>query len=159
MNSVKIRNAEETDVNDLVELWKVLVIEQGTGDIVYVDDLQNQKVIKNSYLKSIKEEPRGFFVAEVNNKVVGFAKASTESILTPLRTQRKFGTINGLVVKEEYRRRDIGTMLVEHCFKYLKGNGIDSALLHVFHDNTPAIRLYEKLGFELLQIQMVKDLE
>ena len=51
-------------------------------------------------------------------------------------------------VLSEYRKRGIGKGLLEAVFQYMREKGIGVLSLEAREDNTPALRLYEKLGFE-----------
>ncbi len=153
-SNIEIRNCREDDIEALIELWKELMIDQGwRGD---VDDPERQKPYRDSYLRSIRKEPEGFFIAILNGEAVGFARAYTKTEIQRIRSRRKIGEVSPCVVKREFRRKGIGTRLMERCFEYLKREGCGSVILHVTHDNTPAIKFYEKLGFKPLQVQMVK---
>ena len=61
-------------------------------------------------------------------------------------TKRDKGFIFNLEVKPQYRRQGIGWILLDDAVK--KYNGID---LLVDEDNIPAIKLYEKYGFETIK--------
>ncbi len=56
-------------------------------------------------------------------------------------------------VLSEYRKRGIGKGLFEAVFQYMRENGVGSLNLEVREDNIPAIRLYEKLGFEKVGVR------
>lgn len=53
----------------------------------------------------------------------------------------------GIVPK--YRRQGEGQKLLEEMFKYAQENHLQKIYLDVAEDNISAIKLYEKLGFEL----------
>jgi len=56
-------------------------------------------------------------------------------------------------VLSEYRKRGIGKGLFEAVFQYMRENGVGALNLEVREDNIPAIRLYEKLGFEKVGVR------
>ncbi len=56
-------------------------------------------------------------------------------------------------VLSEYRKRGIGKGLFEAVFQYMRENGVGTLNLEVREDNIPAIRLYEKLGFEKVGVR------
>jgi len=56
-------------------------------------------------------------------------------------------------VFSEYRKRGIGKGLFEAVFQYMRENGVGALNLEVREDNIPAIRLYEKLGFEKVGVR------
>ena len=49
----------------------------------------------------------------------------------------------------EFRRQGLGIQLLNQMFEYAKENKINKIFLDVAEDNIPAIKLYEKMGFEL----------
>lgn len=53
-----------------------------------------------------------------------------------------------LAVAPEYRRQGVGEQLVDKLVEHLQQKGIIALLLEVRVSNTPAIALYEKMGFE-----------
>lgn len=52
----------------------------------------------------------------------------------------------GIIPK--YRRQGLGKQLLNQMFEYAKENKINEIFLDVAEDNIPAIKLYEKMGFE-----------
>lgn len=57
------------------------------------------------------------------------------------------GQITNIAVKKAYRRRGVGTMLLEKIIDYANEHEIKKLELEVRAGNTPAIKLYEKYGF------------
>ena len=53
----------------------------------------------------------------------------------------------GMGVHKDFRRRGIGTRLIDEATSRAKEMGLERVQLEVFASNTPAIKLYEKLGF------------
>ena len=58
------------------------------------------------------------------------------------------GEITNVAVAKKFRRRGIGRALMEYMLKEAELLGMESATLEVRISNTPAIRLYESLGFQ-----------
>jgi ribosomal protein S18 acetylase RimI-like enzyme len=56
-----------------------------------------------------------------------------------------------LAVKENGRKKGIGTALLEHGKIVAIENGLTKYTLHVDADNGPALRLYQRTGFELVK--------
>ena len=77
-------------------------------------------------------------VAELGGVIVSYVGA--ESVLDE-------SNIGNIVTHKEYRGKGIATELFEALLTELKAQGIKKLFLEVEHDNTPAIGLYEKLGF------------
>ena len=57
------------------------------------------------------------------------------------------GEIRRLRVREDYRRRGIGSRLVETAVKFCKERGYIKIALDTFMEREPAIRLFEKFHF------------
>lgn len=55
-----------------------------------------------------------------------------------------------IAVSPDYRRRGIGEKLVTELVTQLKAGGNHSLMLEVRASNTPAQKLYEKLGFQMV---------
>jgi len=54
----------------------------------------------------------------------------------------------GMSVLKEFQGNGVGQALLDHCFDEAKRLGFSNLLLKVRTFNLPAIRLYEKMGFE-----------
>ncbi|MEM2924811.1 MAG: ribosomal protein S18-alanine N-acetyltransferase [Methanocellales archaeon] len=82
----------------------------------------------------------GFFVAVMNNFIVGFIVAEIPFPST--------GHILNLAVDPKYRRLGIGSSLVNHVTKWFKGKGVKKMWLEVRVSNIGARAFYKKLGFK-----------
>ncbi|MHC1582198.1 MAG: ribosomal protein S18-alanine N-acetyltransferase [Candidatus Syntropharchaeia archaeon] len=91
------------------------------------------------YMELYELYPDGFLVAEVDGRIVGFIIA--------ILTMDGEGRIFSIAVDEGYRRKGIGTALLNSAFEILKEKGVDSVRLEVRVTNHPAQSLYRKLGF------------
>lgn len=56
--------------------------------------------------------------------------------------------INGLYVKENYRRQKIGTNLLNAVLKIASDKNIDRIKLYTYSQNESLIKFYENFGFE-----------
>jgi len=97
-------------------------------------------------------EPDFFLVAELNRRIVGFiygreSKNFPDEVLRRWRAT-KVGSVEVLVVAEEYRRRGIATLLLSRLFMEFRQKGFDTVTLSVPADERGAKELYDKLGFE-----------
>lgn len=80
-----------------------------------------------------------YIVAEWNGEIIGFLVASM------LQTEVE---IYNLVVSKSYKRRGIGTALINEMKRMMRVNGITELYLEVRVSNEPAILLYKNLGFQ-----------
>lgn len=85
--------------------------------------------------------PDLFLVAEVEGRVVGY--------VIGLCKRWGEGHVISLAVHPRHRRRGIGRALMEALLARFKERGMQAVRLEVRVSNTPAIKLYEKLGFRI----------
>ncbi len=87
--------------------------------------------------------PELFLVAIVENHIVGYVSAVVR--------QEGVGHLVSICVHPAYRRRGIGTALMEEIEKRLYNIfGICKFRLEVRVSNVPAINLYRKLGYKII---------
>lgn len=71
-----------------------------------------------------------------------------------------YGWILDIGVLKPFRRRKIGSTLMHSAMRYLKSLGMEDALLYVDDQNpTEAIKLYERVGFEVFHSNSVYELQ
>lgn len=139
-----IRSAMEKDAKDLSELR--LQIDGETENLdreegeAFIDESGFKQIIKND-TESIHNL---FLVVEVNNRIVGFSRCEGFK-LKRLAHKVEFGVC---VLKEFWGYR-IGKNLLIESIRWADSNGIKKISLAVLETNHKAIKLYEKLGFEV----------
>ena len=80
------------------------------------------------------------FVYKINNEIISFCLICYEE-------KKDIAEIALLCVKKEYKRQHLGQSILSSSIEFCKNKGIKNFALHVSTTNTPAIKLYEKLGF------------
>jgi RimJ/RimL family protein N-acetyltransferase len=83
------------------------------------------------------------FVALVDGRVVGWCDIN----VTSRETMSHVGTL-GMGIDSNFRGLGIGSALIKAALDKSKEVGIEKVELGVFESNSPAIRLYEKVGFD-----------
>lgn len=84
------------------------------------------------------------FVALQESEVIGFCDIRPKQLPGFEHT----GTL-GMGVLEQYRRKGIGKKLLKKTISKARTQGMERIELEVYASNVPAIRLYEKIGFEV----------
>lgn len=93
--------------------------------------------------------PEAFLVAEVNGKIVGYIMCRMESGVSSfgLRWVKK-GHIVSVAVLPSHRRQGVATQLISQAVEAMATKyDAKEVILEVRVTNTPAISLYQKLGF------------
>jgi [ribosomal protein S18]-alanine N-acetyltransferase len=128
-----IRAARDTDVDNMYRL------EQMCFDVEAFSTHQLQYLINTRTAIS--------FVAEYNGAFAGFIIG-----LTNRNRFGKYGRVYTLDVDDRFRRLGIGTVLIEALLGDLRRARCSRCFLEVKIDNSKAINLYEKIGFERCRI-------
>jgi len=119
-----IREMVESDLPD------ICLIERETfSDPWSEEDFHNSFTAQNN----------GYLVAEVTGRIVGYC--GYWGIVGE-------GYIYNVAVKKEFRRQQIGYLMLIEMIKQASDRGITAFTLEVRCSNEAAIRLYERLGFE-----------
>ncbi len=131
---MRIRNAIKKDKKGVSELYYKLHP---------VEEKENKEKgllvpIEKSKIKSI------LLVAEEDKQIAGFIWAHFIQY-----GFFKYGTIDELFVKKEFRGRGIGSALLKKAIKKLQNFKVKIILVGTEKENKEAIKLYKKVGFEL----------
>ena len=127
------------------------------GDIIPVIEI-NLKTLPEHYsdyfYESLLEElPEAFIVAEISGKIVGYIMCKMEHGFSNFKKLGfvKKGHVVSVAVIDEYRGKGVGSVLVNEAIKGVKIRQCSELYLEVRCSNNDAVRLYEKLGFSIIQ--------
>ena len=111
------------------------------------------------YLAGVKARPiestREFVLNNIKNIYPQFVAVKDERVvgwcdIIPMRgIDFAHSGVLGMGVHNDYRKQGIGTLLLETTIDAAKSFGLERVELEVYTSNTVAIRMYEKLGFEV----------
>ena len=127
------------------------------GDIIPVMEI-NLSTLPEHYsdyfYESLLEElPEAFIVAEISGKVIGYIMCKMEHGFSNFKKLGfvKKGHVVSIAVIDEHRRKGFGSILVNEAIKGVKIRQCSELYLEVRCSNNDAVRLYEKLGFFIIQ--------
>jgi ribosomal-protein-alanine N-acetyltransferase len=127
MNWTIERTLSEDDLDEIVAIERASFTNPWTREM-YLRELQNPDV---SFLYVLRLPEAG---------IVAFC--SFWQVLDEVH-------INNLAVRREFQGRGLGTAILEHAIQAAAKRGATRATLEVRRSNTTALRLYERLGFEV----------
>ena len=96
------------------------------------------------YMKLYEMNSEGFLVAEIDGVIVGFAVGMLVSHIE--------GRIFSIAVHKRNRGRGVATLLIKEILNIFRKNGVIIVRLEVRKSNLIAQELYQKLGFNTVDI-------
>lgn len=99
------------------------------------------------YQKHLLKHADLYYVAIYEGKIVGYIIARVEKGSLPDIDLGLIGHIVSIAVHPDYRKRGLGRFLMEKAEEELKRRGCRRVFLEVRVSNTPAIKLYQRLGY------------
>lgn len=120
---------------------EVYICALSLDDVDQVLDIENSYNLnihtKNSILKELNNSSFKYFVAKINDKIIGFISFSHTFDIE----------IEAIAVDKDFTDKGIATLLLNKCFEFARMNNIKDIFLEVRESNTKAINLYIKTGF------------
>jgi len=99
----------------------------------------------------LRELPEAFIVAEVDDKVIGYIMCKIEFGFSNFRKLGfvKKGHVVSVAVFDQHRGKGIGKALMLEGINGVLSRKSDEIYLEVRVSNTQAIRMYQRLGFQI----------
>jgi ribosomal-protein-alanine N-acetyltransferase len=99
----------------------------------------------------LSELPESFIVAELYSKVVGYIMCKIEFGFSNFRKLGfvKKGHVVSVAVLNEHRKQGLGNALMIEGINGVIARNTDEIYLEVRISNTAAVRMYERLGFQI----------
>lgn len=144
---MEIVKAQDFHVPGIVEVWEEFALFHEDMDPRYpmVDN------VRSGYKEHLREmmaaEDTLVLVALNEGKVVGYSVAQIRKS-SPAFQREKYGFIEEMAVKADYRRRSIGEQMLEKILDWFKSRNIDMIELEVAAANQVGYPFWEKHGFK-----------
>ena len=131
-----IRKCEESDLPSVIEI-NMAALPEHYSDYFFESIL--------------RELPESFIVAEYNNSIVGYIMCKIEFGFSNFRKLGfvKKGHVVSVAVLEEHRSKGIGKALMQEGINGVMCRKCDEIYLEVRISNNSAIKMYEKLSFQI----------
>ena len=150
-----IRKATEKDLKTLNELQIALT----KYERKIAKHLVDPEKVKNEYLKEykkrIKQKNSVFFVAQENDKIVGYILGEIEKPSHHHIFKKRGYIVDAFVIKE-YRGKGIGEKLTRRLLEWFKSKGIKWIRVSAYANNKVGINFWKKMGFKNYVVDMTK---
>ena len=142
---VIIRAATSSDLANVVTLWQEHQEYHSQFD-PYFERSMDANLGFLKYLRDNLEEI-GLFVAEIDNRLVGFILAGTAR-RPPCFAFRDYGMIDDLAVTADWRGKGIGQQLLARATTWFTEKGIRRIETRILRSNPLATKFWQKAGFD-----------
>ena len=154
MNDIIIRNIEEKDIENVVDIqidgWRAAY--RGIVDDEFLDSMDKKEKIKkmrNNYKEN------NFIVAEINNEIVAFCRYTFDNRYSN-EIPNADCELAALYVKPELKYKGIGTKLVNYVKKEFKKKGKTKMIIGCLKDNEPSKKFYTKMGGKIINEKKIE---
>ena len=150
--SLIIRKAREDELKIVQELNQMLFENDGVWD----KTLNMNWVFSEEGEKYFRDRISGegvCLVAELDGEVVGYLAGG---MFKPYhhRIQMKMAELENILVKEEFREKNIGEKLFEEFLKWSKEQNAQRITVYATAQNSRAIKFYERVGFKPYSLEL-----
>lgn len=145
MSDITIREAREADYKELMKLYDE-----------FVEEERYSQGREDSFQEVLASTENFVYVAEDDGKLVGFV---TFSMRWVVRYPTPIAEMDELYVKPDYRRKGLGTQLVDTIMKKAGELGCSRMFLRTHFKQEAAEELSKKMGFTHTGHHFIKDLD
>ena len=158
MSEVKVEIATVEDAEDIAKIAYQVAKMHDEAMPEYFKTVAEDEQLRN-IREMLNDNKITVFKAVVAGKVCGFLFLEMIHRQSKGLMFSKLGYVLNLGVDEVYRGQGIGTALIAFAEKHVREQGGEALDLNVFAFNKDAIRLYERLGYDVIDVSMRKVLK
>ena len=144
---VRIREANESDVAGMIELWAEMMDFHRRLDSIFTVREGGEERFAEFVRGNIASDDACVLVAEQDGSVAGYCQVKILEYPPFLEVER-YGHIQNLVVRQEGRRQGIGAGLAEAVCEWLSKKGIGRVELRHSTKNAQTKAFWKKIGFQ-----------
>ncbi|WDV47193.1 GNAT family N-acetyltransferase [Clostridiaceae bacterium M8S5] len=139
-----VRTAEESDSQALIDFLKIVDSEtkflaREPGEFNFTLEQEREFIAG-----MMKDDNRQLLIGEIDGIIV--ANCSVGIVVNNKRYLHRANM--GISVRKKYWNKGIGKIMMNECIKWCKEKGIEQLELEVVTENSRAISLYKRLGFQ-----------
>jgi ribosomal protein S18 acetylase RimI-like enzyme len=147
--NILIRKAVEAELPVLLTFEKGIV----AAERPYDSSLKAGEIHYYDLLELMKSGDAELLVAQINDEIVGSGYAKILSG-EPYQSFERYAYLGFMYVKPAYRGLGINNLIIENLKSWAKTKNLSEIRLEVYNGNEPAIKAYQKAGFEANLLKM-----
>ncbi len=158
MSGLKLRKAEVSDVDTIVSMRLSLQRHlEKSNPLIWRYTDEKKKLIGKNLEELLADENHLILIAEVDKEVVGFIHGQVQQRLTHLPTV--IGSLATVFVNEGFRRRGIGSRLINEIYKFFRTKKVEDVYLRYVVGNREGVKFWETLGFEPILVTAHSEMD
>lgn len=155
--AVIIRRATKTDAKRVAEFALRLFAQHHEYDARRFAEISSVEAAKRFYGGQTEAADAAVLVAEIENKIVGFAYLQYEA-MDYANLLENAVWLHDIYIDEAGRKLGAGKLLIEKSIETAKELGGDKLMLSVAAKNTFAREFFDRRGFRETMVEMMVDL-
>ncbi len=144
---MRIVEATEPNIPEIVELWKELVDHHAKIDAFFTRREDGHMMFKSFITELINMKEAKVFIAIENEVIIGYIIAKIDEY-PPVFLLEKYGAIYDLLVTSKHRKKGIGEKLWLETLKWFKDLGLERVELNIVPNNPESSSFWKKQGFQ-----------
>ncbi len=150
-----IRLAEAADAERIGDLWAEMVAYHAALDPqTFRPADRGAERYARAILDRLVDRDARVLVAEMDGAVVGYVNGVIADITTELFMPLRCGLLADIYLQAAYRRRGLGTQLVERLMLWFRSRRVNHFEWHVSAGNHEALAFWKAIGGETTMLRM-----
>ena len=142
---MKVRNASNSDKHSIAALFKEMVEFHTQNDPIFTLKASGHELYADWFIEQIGNDSACPLIAEADGKIVGFCLSFIRKYPATW-LYETYGEINDISVTRDYRRKGIGTKLVDKSIEWLKSKGVKRSEVKIATSNEISTKFWRKIG-------------
>ena len=142
---MNIRKASKSDKHRIAELFREMVEFHSQNDPIFTLKASGHEHYAVWFMEQIMNDSALPLVADSDGKIVGFSLSFLRKYPATW-LQENYGEINDISVTKDYRRKGIGTKLVNKSIEWFRSKGIKRSEVKIAPSNEVSSKFWRKIG-------------
>lgn len=143
---IEIIPAKNAHIDGILEIWKEFMDFHREIDPCFTRSEDAHLNFGNHLRDVINSENNQILIAVYQGRVIAYSIAEIHE-RPPVFKQRTYGLISDLAVKSDYRRRGIGSQMLNKMIEWFASHSVTRIELRVVSENTVGYSFWKKHGF------------